>query len=101
MRTELEGPLQAEVLLHELAATLRTLPFDERTRPLHLRALSLKRAVAGWAERDPDGEEQRAVCEELRAAEQQARAWRERLTRGPAVARATPSDPNPQAATGS
>jgi hypothetical protein len=58
--------LQAEWLLHELAAKLRTLEFEERTRPLHLRALALKRVVAGWAEREPAEEERRAIGDELR-----------------------------------
>ena len=57
---------QAEQLLHELAIELRRLPYRERTRGMHLRALALKRAVSAWAA-DPScsEEQQRAVGEEI------------------------------------
>jgi hypothetical protein len=46
---------RAESLLHELAADLRRLPVDERTRPFHLRALAAKGALSAWTDDESPG----------------------------------------------
>jgi hypothetical protein len=73
MSTCADRRLQAETLLHEVATELRGLPFEESTRSLHLRALALKRAIAGWADREPEDGELVAVCEEIGSLEREAR----------------------------
>jgi hypothetical protein len=69
-----------ESLLAELASELRRVPVDELTSPLHLRALSLKRAVMHWRDECPDESVRRAVFDEVRALHGEARDWR-RLSR--------------------
>jgi hypothetical protein len=43
----------AESLLREIATELVSLPLDERSRPLHLKILALKRAASEWSANTP------------------------------------------------
>jgi hypothetical protein len=67
---------RAESLLAELAADLRRVPVDGPMRTLHLRALSLKRAVMRWSEEHPEESVRRAVLDEVVAMQVEARDWR-------------------------
>jgi hypothetical protein len=51
----------AEQLLFRIAAALRRVPFDERTKALHLRALKLKATIRELR----DGTASAATCEQV------------------------------------
>jgi len=67
----------AEQLLYELAAVLRAVPVEERTKDLHVRALELKRDVAAWRGRRPSDETCDAILDELEGLVNEARAQRD------------------------
>ena len=63
----------AERLLFELAAELRFVPVEERTRRLHLRALELKREVRSWRTQPPELAACDALCDEVQSLADEAR----------------------------
>lgn len=67
---------RAETLLAELAAVLMRVPVDEKTGTLHLRALSLKRAVMQWTVEHPDESIRRSIVAEIVAMHDAARGLR-------------------------
>ncbi len=67
----------AEQLLFELAAALRSVPFDARGSHAHLRALELKREVRTWEAHAPDPARVDAVLDEIRRLAAAVRADRE------------------------
>jgi hypothetical protein len=73
----------AEQLLFDLAAELRFVPVEERSRSLHLRALELKRTVREWTERARMAslDEIEAVIGEIHELTSQARKLREAPSR--------------------
>jgi hypothetical protein len=76
---------RAEGLLYELAGELKFLPLEERTRDLHLRALSLKRTIGQWSDDEreaPDGAERESVCAEIVSMQERAREFRGRIRSG-------------------
>lgn len=68
---------EAESLLHELATELRRVPMCERTRELHIRALTLKREVSSWGVLEPGGPQRGAVITELGDLHRKAHRYRE------------------------
>jgi hypothetical protein len=66
---------QAEALLSDVAATLLRLPFEGRTRPLHIRALQLRGRVGNWGPSDPPEDEQRAIRASILALRTEAASW--------------------------
>jgi len=54
-------------LLSEVVATLLRLPYEERTKDLHIRALRLKRRIEPWEESTPTESEVRAARESILA----------------------------------
>ena len=71
--------LHVQGLLADLAAELLRVPVEESTRTLHLRALALRRVVMRWPEDHPDEQNRRAVCNEVIALQEEARARRRLL----------------------
>jgi hypothetical protein len=69
---------RAETLLAELAGALMRVPVDERTRILHLRALSLKRVVMQWHVEQPEEPARRSVVAEIVSMHEAARDWKSR-----------------------
>jgi hypothetical protein len=61
----------AESLLRSIAIDLESMPFDERTGPLHLRVLALKRVVTDFSRSPPTDEHFETVLESLRLLHQQ------------------------------
>ncbi len=57
----------AEELLREIATDLMRVPIDERTRGLHVRALSLKRVVMSWSRLSPPEDNVVAMIDTLDA----------------------------------
>jgi hypothetical protein len=83
------GPIEpdlrrAEVLLHDLATELRSVPLEERTRRLHLRALAIKTELTRWRSEPPDERARRDVLDELVTLNTDARKHR-RFRRSGAV----------------
>lgn len=70
------GRSQAELLLFRLATDLLRLPFEGRTRRLHIRALELKRVVDEWRDVKPSAAERSAVCDEIANLQRAAAQWR-------------------------
>jgi hypothetical protein len=66
---------QAEALLSDVAAELVRLPFEGRTRSLHLRALELKRQLGQWATAPID--DARRTVKGILALRDEAAVWRE------------------------
>ncbi len=87
--------------LFELAADLRSVPVNERTKRLHLRALELKRMLSTWEEHPPDDHEADAVLEEVQELAVEARRYRDEMraaiwrVRAPGSARASSPSRNP------
>ena len=71
------GRNQAELLLFRLATHLLRLPFEGRTRMLHIRALELKRVVDEWDDLKPSASQRRAVCDEIVNLQRAAARWRD------------------------
>jgi hypothetical protein len=61
-----------EALLSEVAVALLRLPFEERTRGLHIRALQLKRRLDQWGPSMPTDDERRATRESILALRSEA-----------------------------
>jgi hypothetical protein len=70
---------EAEALLFYLAAALLRLPYEGRTRALHIRALELKRRVGQWGLTVPSDDERRSTRESLVELCFEAAQWRELL----------------------
>jgi hypothetical protein len=68
-----------EALLFRLATDLLRLPFEDRTRKLHIRALELKRLLGQWARAAPSDAERRAARDEIADLQRQAAGWLELL----------------------
>ena len=64
---EAEAAPTNATLLSEVAATLLLLPFEERTRDLHIRALRLKRQIDPRVAPRPSESEARATRESILA----------------------------------
>jgi hypothetical protein len=61
-------PSQAtDALLSEVAVALLRLPFEGRTRALHIRALQLKHRLGQWGPSTPPDDERRATRESILA----------------------------------
>ena len=71
---------EAEAILSDVAATLVRLPFEGRIRPLHLRALDLKRRIGQWERTVAANDAQRTVRDILDL-QSEATGWREILRR--------------------
>jgi hypothetical protein len=56
-----------DVLLSEVAVALLRLPFEGRTRGLHIRALQLKHRLGQWGPSTPPDDERRATRESILA----------------------------------
>jgi len=71
---------RAEAILHEIAVELRFGGLGDQVVPLHVRALALKREVAGWSSREnaPEEAERQSTIEELLALHERVKAARER-----------------------
>jgi len=75
--SELEATKRiVEQRLYDLASELRFVPVRENTRPLHLRALALKRALREWSAVPPPPDALAAMHAELRALLDAARSAR-------------------------
>lgn len=70
---------QTEALLFDLATTLLRLPFEGRTRSLHIRALELKRRVGQWGPSVPTEDEQLSTRECIIALRREVAQWCELL----------------------
>jgi hypothetical protein len=68
-------PSHAEALLSDLAAELVRLPFEGRTRALHLRALELKRRIGLWGSSLPTDDELRATHAKIVALRSETEQW--------------------------
>ncbi|HVH40821.1 MAG TPA: hypothetical protein VM925_00715 [Labilithrix sp.] len=66
----------AERSLFDLASQLRRIPLESKTKPLHLRALELKREVASWRGRVPDLRTRAAVLDEIEQLAREAQRHR-------------------------
>jgi hypothetical protein len=81
---------RAEELLFVIAAELRRIPMNERTKELHLRALRAKRDVTQWS-RDPPAEPARLrSIEELVRIHAEAERERTRAVQTSRLARRGP-----------
>ncbi len=69
----------AETLLSRLATDLLRLPFESRTRTLHIRALELKRVVDEWTRVTPSEAERKVTHDEIADLQRAAAGWRELL----------------------
>ncbi|MDP9034292.1 MAG: hypothetical protein M3O50_05760 [Myxococcota bacterium] len=70
---------EAEWLLSRLATDLLRLPFERRTRMLHVRALKLKRLVGQWGRAMPSDTERIATRQSILSLRREAAGWRELL----------------------
>jgi hypothetical protein len=61
-----------EALLSEVAVALLRLPFEDRTRGFHIRALQLKRRLDLWGRSMPTDDERRATRESILALRSEA-----------------------------
>jgi hypothetical protein len=66
---------QVEALLFEVARDLLRLPFEGRTRGLHLRALQLKRLVSRWSHSAPGDREREATHRRVLDLHRETLAW--------------------------
>jgi hypothetical protein len=73
---------QVEMLLFEVARDLLRLPFEGRTRGLHLRALKLKRLVSRWTQAAPTDGEREATHRCVLDLHRETLAWRQLLGAG-------------------
>jgi hypothetical protein len=78
---------QVEALLFEVARDLLRLPFEGRTRNLHLRALKLKRLVSRWTQAAPSARERETMQERVLELHRETLAWRQLLGAGQGLRR--------------
>jgi hypothetical protein len=75
---EIDPGEATETLLSEVAVVLLRLPFEGRTRGLHIRALQLKRRLALWGPCMPTDDERRGTHESVLALRREAASWGQR-----------------------
>jgi hypothetical protein len=81
--------VEAESLLRAIATDLERMPLDERTGPLHLRVLALKRVVTDWSVSEPAEPHATSVMDSLQTLRSQVLEMR-RTTSGVRVRSTTP-----------